>query len=216
MRRSRFFLSLIALALCVGFVQPASAQLAGRSTEEWLKTLENPTRIAGLKVDETVTKLGLKPGAVVADIGAGAGIFEASLAQAVSPGGKVYAVDIDKGLIDHIAKRAAELHITNVQGVVGTFTDPKLPVRNVDLAFIYDVLHHIEARAEYLKSLAGYLKPSGRIAVIDFRPGQGGHRDLPELQVAREQATAWMAAAGLKPVEEIELFTDKWFVIYGK
>lgn len=216
MRRYRFLISLIALTLCVGFAQPASAQLAGRSTEEWLKTLENPTRIAGLKVDETVTKLGLKPGAIVADIGAGAGIFEASLAQAVSPGGKVYAVDIDKGLIDHIAERAAERHITNVQGVVGTFTDPKLPVRNVDLAFIYDVLHHIEARAEYLKNLAGYLKPSGRIAVIDFRPGQGGHRDLPELQVAREQATAWMAAAGLKPVEEIELFTDKWFVIYGK
>ena len=57
---------------------------------------------------------------------------------------------------------------------------------------------------------------TGRIAVIDFIPEKGGHRNQPELQVTEAQAAAWMAAAGLKPLEKVELFPDKWFVIYGR
>ena len=101
---------------------------------KWIKTLETPQRIASLKIDETLARLRLKPGDVVADIGAGSGIFEAPLAQAVSPGGRVYAVDIQQDLVDHITQRAGELHLANVQGVLGKFTDPALPVRNIDLA----------------------------------------------------------------------------------
>ncbi|MBI4484873.1 MAG: methyltransferase domain-containing protein [Acidobacteria bacterium] len=195
---------------------PVVAQLGGRPAEEWVKTLDSPTRIAGLKVDETVERLKLKPGDVVADIGAGSGIFEGSLAKAVAPGGKVFAVDIDQGLLDAIEKRTQEFKLTNVQTVLGKFTDPSLPTHEVDLAFINDTLHHIENRAEYLKNLAGYMKPSGRIAVIDYIPGKGGHPDQPELQVSKEQAAAWMAAVGMKPVEEIDLFDTKWFVVYAK
>jgi ubiquinone/menaquinone biosynthesis C-methylase UbiE len=207
---------LAAASLCLGIAQPAHAQLASRSAEEWIRTLESPQRIAGLKVDETLAALHLKAGDVVADIGAGSGIFEAPLAQAVSPRGMVYAVDIEQGLVDHIAQRAGEMHLANVQGVLGRFTDPSLPVRNVDLALINDVLHHIQDRAAYLKNLAGYLKPSGRVAVIEFVPERGGHRNQPELQITLQQGTALMAAAGLAPVEKIELFPDKWFVIYGQ
>jgi ubiquinone/menaquinone biosynthesis C-methylase UbiE len=132
------------------------------------------------------------------------------------PQGKVYAVDIDQGLLDNIEKRKREFQITNVQTVLGKFADPSLPARDVNVAFINDVLHHIEDRAGYLKNLAGYLRPSGRIALIEFIPDKGGHRNQPELQISKEQGTAWMASAGLKPLEDIDLFTDKWFVIYGR
>lgn len=216
MHRLRSFVFLAVFSLSVGLAHPASAQLASRSAEEWIKTLDSPQRIAGLKIDEMLAKLRLKPGNIVADIGAGSGVFEAPLAQAVSPGGKVYAVDIEQGLVDHIAQRAGELHLTNVQGVLGKFTDPNLPVRTVDLALINDVLHHIQDRAAYLKSLAGYLKPSGRIAIIDFIPEKGSHKAQPELQVTEAEVAGWMAAAGLKPVEQFDLFPDKWFVIYGR
>ena len=194
----------------------AALQLGSRTAEEWLKTLESPQRIASLKIPEVISRLRLAPGQTVADIGAGTGLFEGALSAAVSPGGTVYAVDVDQALLDHIAGRAKELQVSNVRVILGKFTDPNLPVRTVDLAFINDVLHHIQDRAGYLKNLAGYLKPTGRIAVIDFVPDQGGHRDQPELQVAKEQAAAWMAAAGLTKAEEIALFTDKWFVIYSK
>jgi ubiquinone/menaquinone biosynthesis C-methylase UbiE len=213
--RLRKFVVIVAFAFALG---PAAllAQLASRPPEEWIKTLESPDRIAGLKINETIAALKLKPGQTVADVGAGTGIFSIPLGSAVKPGGKVYAVDIDQAFIHHIDEKAAEVGLTNVvQGVLGGFTDPNLPA-DVDLAFMHDTLHHIEDRAGYLKTLALYLKPGARIAVIDFKPNQGGHRDQPELQTSQQDAAKWMAAAGLKPLEEINLFSDKWFVIYGK
>ena len=206
----------VAFALCLWVAQGTARQLGSRSADEWVKTLDSSQRIAGLKIDEVVAKLRLQSGQAVADIGAGTGLFEGALANAVSPKGTVYAVDVDQGLLDHISKRATDLKVSNVRVVLGKFTDPALPVRTIDVALINDVLHHIEDRATYLKNLAGYLKPTGRIAVIDFRPGQGGHLNQPEMRITKEETAAWMAAAGLKPLEEFDLFDDKWFVVYSR
>jgi ubiquinone/menaquinone biosynthesis C-methylase UbiE len=212
----RLVVSFFAVVVAAGLAGPAAAQLASRSAEEWIKTLESPNRIAGLKMPETIAALKIKPGQIVADVGAGTGIFSFAFVQSVRPGGKVYAVDIEQGLVDHIEEKATEQGMSNfVTAVLGEFTDPNLP-ENIDLAFINDVLHHIEDRAGYVKNLAAYLKPGGRIAVIDFRNNMGGHRNQPELQTPQDLATKWMAAAGLKPLEEINLFEDKWFVIFGK
>lgn len=200
----------------VVFCPPAAAQLGARSTEEWLKTLDSANRVGKLKIDEVVAALNLQPDSVVADIGAGSGTFTVPLAKAVAKGGTVYAVDIEKGLVDHIARRAKEQNTPNVRAVLGKFTDPNLPARNVDLALIYDVLHHIESRAEYLKNLAPYLKTKGRIAVIDFHPELGPHKSDPALQVTKDQTKAWMASIGFKPVAEHALYTDKWFVVYSR
>ncbi len=196
--------------------QGDARQLGARPAEAWVATLENPTRVAGLKINEVVASLELQPGNIVADIGAGAGAFEGALAAAVSPGGTVYAVDIEQGLLDHIAKRASTLGLSNVRVVLGKYTDPALPVRNVDVALIYDVLHHIKDRDLYLKALAGYLSPKGRIAVVDFSPGKGGHAKDAEQQISKSQVDAWMAAAGLKPLRDVPLFEDKWFGIYSR
>ncbi len=206
----------VALILSLGLGPRAVAQLGARSAEEWLKTLDSAPRVAKLKVDEVLAVLNVLPGSVVADIGAGSGIFTWPLAKAVGGGGRVYAVDIEKGLVERLARRAGEEKMPHVQAVLGEFTDPKLPAKEVDLAFIFDVLHHIENRAEYLKNLAQYLKAKGRIAVIDFHPELGPHKNDPALQVTKDQARAWLAAMGFKPVEEYPLFTDKWFVVYAR
>lgn len=195
---------------------PAVAQLASKPAQEWIPLLESSNRIAGLKIEETIRKLNLRPDAVVADIGAGSGLFTFPLSRAVSAGGTVFAVDIEQSLVDHIARRARELQATNVHPVLGKFTDPDLPGANIDLAFIYDVLHHIENRPTYLEKLVTYLKPSGRIAIIDFHPGRGPHPTEPSLQVSKGQAAQWMADLGFKPVEEHDIFTDKWFVVYSR
>lgn len=205
----------LVLAL-VGTAPAVFAQLGARPTEQWLKTLDSTNRVSKLKVDEAVAALQLKPGAVVADIGAGSGAFTLPLATAVSVAGKVYAVDIDQGLVDHVAKRAKEAKANNVHPILGSFTDPKLPQKDVDVAFIFDVLHHIENRSDYLKNLATYLKPAGRIAIVDFHPELGPHKEDPALQVTRDQATTWLAAAGFKKTEEHALYTDKWYVVYSR
>ena len=207
--------TLAAFLTAAGWAQPAAAQLGTRTAEEWIKTLDSPNRLQGLKISEVVAALRLKPGMVVADIGAGTGVFSLPLARAVRPGGKMYAVEVDEKLLEHVIEQGTEQGVTNIEPVFAEFDDPLLPP-GVDLAFIHDVLHHIEKREVYVKNLAGYLKPGGRIAVIDFKPGAGGHREDAKMQLGQEQVTAMMASVGLKPAEEVKLFEDKWFVIFVK
>ena len=192
-----------------------AAQLASRPATEWTKTLENPERIASLRTGEVIARLNLKPGDVVADLGAGTGLFSLPLARAVTSG-RVYAVELDEGFLTQIRGKAKTENVTNIVPVLGKFTDPALPARDVDLAFFHDVLHHVENRAAYLKSVAGYLKPGGRIVVIEFNPGDSPHKDQPDLIVSKEQTAAWMAAAGFAPSEDIQLFPDKYFVVYRR
>ena len=198
----------------------ATAQLAPRKADEWVTTLEGPQRVATQKIDQVLAGLSLKPGMVVADIGAGSGLFSRPLAKAVAPAGKVYAVDIQQDLLDHINQRDKEENIRNIQTVLGEFDDPKLPARNVDLAFINDVLHHIQHRAVYLKALGTYIKPTGRIAIIEMNKDDPNtpHKKQPELLVARDEITQWMSDAGFKLVEEhADLFPGtKWFLIFGR
>ena len=206
----------IAILALSGGAAPAGAQLASRPAAEWKATLEAPARVEGLKIEQVVKALGLKAGDVVADLGAGTGLFEPQLAYAVGTRGRVYAVEIDKGFLDEIDRKVEELHISSIETVLGTPTDPKLPTRNVDVALMHDVLHHVEQRQPYLKSVAQYLKPTGRIAIVEFNPKDSPHKDDAALIVSKEQAAAWMAEAGFVPAEDVALFPDKWFVIYKR
>jgi tRNA A58 N-methylase Trm61 len=194
----------------------ASAQLASRPAEEWGKTLEQPTRIELLKIGDVVNRLALKPGQVVADLGAGTGLFSSPMAKAVAPGGKVYAVEIDKGFFTAIQAKAKENNLSNVTTVLGEFTDPKLPAQDVDVAFMHDVLHHVEDREGYLKNASRYVKPSGRFVVIDYRAEQSPHAGQSNLIVSEDQAIGWMKAAGFAKVERIPLFTDKYFLVFSR
>lgn len=204
------------LALAGSLTSSVAGQLASRPAEEWSKTLDQPNRIAGLKTGEVIASLGLKAGQVVADLGAGTGAFSIPLGKAVAPGGRVYAVEVDKGYFAIIHEKAKEAQVTNVQTVLGEFGDPKLPAADVDVAFFHDVLHHIDDRAGYLKSVARYVKPAGRVVVIDLKPELSPHKDQPNLIVSDEQVTRWMGAAGFGKVEKVDLFPEKYFLIYTR
>ncbi len=220
LRKSQVWSLCLAALILAGTATKSPAQLAARKAEEWVITLEGPQRIATQKIDEVLSNLDLKPGMAIADIGAGSGLFSRPLAKAVAPGGKVYAVDIQQDLLDHINQRDKEENIGNIQTVLGEYDDPKLPVRNVDLAFINDVLHHIQHRADYLKALGTYVKPGGRIAIIemDKNDPNTSHRNQPELLVAREEILQWMSDGGFKLVQEHPgLFPGtKLFLVFGR
>lgn len=215
-RKQSWLMNIAVGALVLSMSSLASAQLASRPAEEWSKTLEQPSRVEGLKIGEIVAKLELKPGQVVADLGAGTGLFSVPMAKAVAPVGRVYAVEIDEGYFPAILGKAKEGKLSNVKTVLGEFTDPKLPAQDVDVAFMHDVLHHIEDRAGYLKNAAHYLKRDGRFVVIDFKADQSPHKEQPNLVVSQAQVTDWMKAAGLSKVQEIALFPEKYFLIFSK
>jgi ubiquinone/menaquinone biosynthesis C-methylase UbiE len=208
--------SIAVFAVLVTTSLPAIGQLASRPAEEWSKTLEQPTRIEALKIAEIVARLRLKPGEVVADLGAGTGLFTMPLAKGVAPNGRVYAVEIDKGFLPMIERKAKDSGLSNVRPVLGEFQDPKLPAADVDVGFMHDVLHHVEDRAGYIKSAARYIKPGGRFVVIDYKADQSPHKDQPSLIVSEDQVGGWMKAAGFTKTERVDLFPDKYFLIYSR
>ena len=202
------------LAGTIGGPAAIAWQLGSRPAEQWIETLSRPARVKQLRIDDVIARLRLKPGDVLADIGAGSGVFSLPFAHAVAPTGKVYAVEVDQALVDHIAEKAQAEDVANVTSVLGEFTDPNLPTQDIDLAFFHDVLHHIEDRSGYLKNLSLYVKPEGRIAIIER-----GHRrpDQREMHMSQEQVTGWMADAGFRLTEEYYLFDGgKWFVVYSR
>jgi arsenite methyltransferase len=117
---------------------------------------------------KVIESLQIRPGDDVADLGAGSGYFTFALAKAVDPTGKVYAVDIDRDMTDLIAKRAEAQGAGNIEVILGKPNDPLLPAGGIDLVLTVNVYHHIENRVSYFAHLQKYLKPNGRIAVIEF------------------------------------------------
>jgi ubiquinone/menaquinone biosynthesis C-methylase UbiE len=192
----------------------AAAQLASRPVSEWQRVLDSPERVAALRIDEVVARLALRPADVVADLGAGTGPFAVAIARAV-PDGRVYAVEVDSDFLPVIAGRAQSAGVGNVVPVLGAFTDPKLPAP-LDVAFMHDVLHHVADRHAYVRSLARYLKPGARVAIVDYLPERSPHRDQRQLVVSKTEARELFATVGLRVVGDIALFDDKWFLVFSR
>jgi predicted methyltransferase len=131
--------------------------------------------------ERVVEALGLSPGERVADLGSGGGYFTWHLALAVGPSGRVYAVDVDADLNDYVDRRARREGLAQIETVLAARDDPKLPER-VDLVFTCNTYHHLEDRVAYFTRLRErYLAPGGRVAVIDFEPGEFAHATDPAL-----------------------------------
>ena len=189
----------------------ASAQQAQRTPEEYAKFLEGADRVARMQVPRVVGALGLKPGMAVADVGSGSGLFTRPLAKAVLPGGVVYAVDIDPALLKIVERSAKEADIPNITTVLAATDDPKLP-QPVDVIFICDALHHIGNQGPYAKKLRQYLKPGGRIAIIDFSERwPDGHEPM---RYTLDQLDGWMKDAGFARTQSVDWLENSFFVFY--
>lgn len=118
--------------------------------------------------EKVISALQIRPGDLVADLGAGGGYFTFKLANAVGPTGKVYAVDVDREMTDLIAQQAQKDSVQNVETILAKTDDPLLPKSGVDLIFTSNTYHHIENRVAYFTNLRKYLKPGGKVAIIDY------------------------------------------------
>jgi cyclopropane fatty-acyl-phospholipid synthase-like methyltransferase len=192
--------------------QPSSGQSRGaRSAEEYVKLLEGESRINGLQVLNVIKTLKVRSGQRVCDLGAGSGLFTRPLSQRVGDKGIVYAVDIDAELLKHVEATAQAQKLTNIKTILGAEDDPKLP-EPVDLIAIIDTLHHISNQAAYLKGLKKYLKPEGRIAILDFSKNwPAGHE---KMIYTVDDLDGWMTAAGFKRVENHDFLENNFFVVY--
>ena len=185
---------------------------------EYLKKFEIESREIYAKRKEIVDSCKFKPGMAVADIGAGTGIFTRLLAKEVGPTGKVYAVDIAKTFLDHIAKTAKDEGLKNIETVQCDQVSCKLPENSVDAVFICDTYHHFEFPQRTLASIHKALKPGGQMIVIDFKrvPGVSSEWTLKHVRAGQEVFTAEIRDAGFKQLDETKLLKDNYFVRFEK
>jgi len=179
--------------------------------------LERPERKEEEKPDRVLAVLELKPGMVVADVGAGSGYYSSRMAERVGKDGVVYAVDVQPEMLDILRLQMKQRRVTNVEPVLGTETDPRLPAGTLDLALMVDVYHELEYPYEMLAAIVKALKPGGRVVFVEFR---GGDPAIPikavhtmtEVQVRKEAAAqplVWIKTVSDLPWQHVVVFRKK-------
>ena len=181
-----------------------------------LGLLDAPDRDLWQRPDQIMDAMAIADGSVVADIGAGSGWFTIRLARCVGPQGLVYAEDVQKEMTTAISRRVGREGLTNVRPVLGLKNDPRLPPHSLDAALMVDAYHEIENRVAVLSSLAGALKPQGRIGVIDFRLDGTGPGPSPEERVSPDVVVKDAKEAGLRLIRQEPFLPYQYFLIFGK
>jgi ubiquinone/menaquinone biosynthesis C-methylase UbiE len=208
----RFRRYLVPFAIGILLICGAAAQQ--RDPKQYRQVLENPDRLAALQVNRVVEALALRPGMRVGDLGAGTGVFTLPMAKVVGNEGRVYAIDVDSGLLAIVAEKARANGLANVQTVVAGATDPRVP-EPVDLLFICDTMHHLPDQRSYVQQFAKLLRPGGRVAVIDFAAGHWpqGH---DQFVLTPAQVDGWMQAAGFRRTARHTFLESNFFHVYER
>jgi ubiquinone/menaquinone biosynthesis C-methylase UbiE len=180
----------------------------------WSSVFDDPKRDGWQRPDAVVAALALQPGMWVADLGAGTGYFSRRLAQAVAPG-VLFAVETEPNLVTHLRARAEREHTDNVVPVLASASNPRLPPGALDLVLIVDTYHHIDDRLTYFRRLQGMLKPTGRVAIIDWHKHPLPEGPPPEHKLAREHVLAEMTQSGWRLLEAPEILSNQYFLIFG-
>ena len=177
--------------------------------------LERPEREAEEKTQTLLDEIELRPTDVVADIGAGTGYYSFRLAAKV-PRGKVLAVDIQQEMLDLLTAAAKERGVGNVEPVLGTTSDPKLPKDGVDVVLMVDAYHEFDQPREMMGAIVAALRPGGRVVLVEFRGEDPAVRIKPLHKMTEAQAVREMEAAGLRHVETKRMLPIQHLMIFEK
>lgn len=161
-----------------------------------LSIFEDPKREGNLQINRVMDILKISEGKSIADIGAGSGWFTTRAAKRVGEKGKVFAVEINQEYIDYINNRAKKENLANIQTVLGTEDDPKLPENSIDAVLILKTYHEIGQPIKVLENLRKSLRKDARIGIID-RSGNGGDHGIKKEVVIDE-----LKRAGFKMIED--------------
>lgn len=225
--------SLVALAAALSRAQTTGQSVSPQSKTDpkindafkkpdvkaYVKKFESEEREPYARRHEIVAALELKPGMVVADIGAGTGLFTRLMAEKVETSGKVYAVNITEFLA-HIAADAKKNKRTQVVTVRGSQQTTNLPKASVDVAFMSDVYHHLERPESVLASLREAIKPGGRLIVVEFDrvEGKSDAFVLKHVRAGRNVFIKEIESAGFKrtPSPKAPVLKENFFVAFER
>ena len=192
-------------------------EIAGVMGWQGAAWLEREEREREERTDLLVAALQLKPGMVVADIGAGTGYLARRMAPAVTPGGKVIAVDVQPEMVALLQGTVRQTGLTQIQPLLGAEDDVRLPASSVDLAIMVDVYHELAFPYEVLGSIVRALKPGGQLVFVEYRaedpqvPIKALHK-MSEAQIKREAAVhalVWDRTVGTLPWQHLVVFRKR-------
>lgn len=216
--------------LVVLLVSPLALAADGGADPDVNKTFTDP----GLKVDEWVSKFEvesrevykfrkrlvaatrLHKGMAVADVGAGTGLFTFMFANAVGAQGKVYAVDIAKPFLAHIAATAKAKSLPQVTTIEGGLDSPRLPEQSVDRIFICDTYHHFENPLPMLNALSRALRPGGELVLVDFKRDEATSTawTLKHVRAGETQVIKEFARAGFRVTRREGFLKDNYVLVF--
>ena len=217
--QSVVFCVLLACLFCTGpACAPTVIDYKGHMVfnPDYLWYLESPSRDTWQKPDQVIKTLHISPRDVVADIGAGGGYFTERFSKTVGPFGLVYATDVQDVMLEDLKKRANARGLHNVKVVRGAFDNPMLPENSCDLVFFSSVDKEIDNRVDYMRKVRRVLKPGGRVAIIEYRPGATVVGPPPEMRLSSEQVKGELAASGFTLGKEYDFLPREYFLIFVK
>ena len=168
--------------------------------------------------NKIIENANFQEGSVVADIGAGTGLFTRLIATKVSKSGTVIAVDIAQEFVDHVVASAREDGLSNVRGQVCKSDSIELPPESIDTAFICDTYHHFEFPYKTMRSIHRALKPGGRVVLVEFHREEGKSSDwiLGHLRAGQDVFVNEIELAGFEVASESDFMETSYFMIFKK
>jgi len=189
------------------------ADVMGMGGAPWLV---RPEREAEEAPDEALDAMGIDKGAMVADIGAGVGYFTWRLAGRVGPTGKVYAVDIQQGMLDRLRRNMADRKLSNYEAVLSSEVDPRLPPGVIDLALLVDVYHEFSQPQKMLQGIRASLKPNGRMVLLEYRKEDPKVPIRPEHKMSVTEVKTEIEPEGFKLEKTLETLPRQHILIFRK
>ncbi len=178
--------------------------------------LERRDRDIEEEPDLAVRLLRVQRGSTLADIGAGSGYFTVRLARAVGSSGRVYATDIQQGMLDLLQQNVARAKLANVVPVLGTVDDPKLPAESIDLAIMVDVYHEFSQPQRMLQRIRESLKPGGRLVLLEYRAEDPNLPILPDHKMTKAQVKLEVEHEGFKQTRVYDDLPRQHLIIFTK
>jgi ubiquinone/menaquinone biosynthesis C-methylase UbiE len=166
------------------------------------------------KPDEILKVLDIKKGQNIADIGSGGGYFAIRFAEIVGENGIVYAIDINKEFLSFVTESAKEKGFENIKPILYDGKKPNLPEKSLDLIFIRNTYHHISDRVEYFRNASRFLKPNGKIVIIENKKGNFNFHSLFGHFVDKKIIIKEMEDAGYVLEKEYEFLPKQCFLIF--
>jgi ubiquinone/menaquinone biosynthesis C-methylase UbiE len=147
---------LVGFITCLGLSVPASA--------DYRDKVHQPERV--------MATVGVEPGMVIGEVGAGRGYFTFKLSDRVGRSGRIYANDINPNVLRSLRERCERNGVGNIETIIGEVESPLFPASALDMVFIVNAFHDLAKPVALLNNIIPSLKPGASVVILDRDPAK--------------------------------------------